>query len=560
MKTKINQLIKFGILTLGISFFLFTACETENEKIESETTHKYYAEKVTFPFYQTNVSLIKKVNDLNTVVKSISNVQNRSSEQKQAYIINVNQAIYIENTDGTHHTYTFEVIEQDSLQLLNVVLSLKPEGDYKAYLTTYELTEQERIDINNGVFIDLTERTSIVEIDNSQVNYANRAGGSCWNLERVGQEDCSCHETHAAGGCTHPQDIHEWVEVPCPGGGGGSIGGGGTGDGNGMPTSGGGAGSGGNTVPTAPAGIQNNEDPCNPAPEGDINGNCMLEYFEACFVDTNILRNFNNQELDGIASFIDNAGCNETSQSIVQFVANENCEVNIVMDSWSNNLSENEEPKWGQLANKQEIIDEVNNISGLNDLPYSEQITALANHFEKNLMYTRNNEGELEIINPLTDVNRYIYSEVGGWIDFHHVFKIFEWATQNGPFSAITGGEMGELIQSVKDNESAYSYEDLPSNLLGVAMYVRFSQDLAQGNITWAEAVETTLNEISCIEPELAPNFDYIPHIVNGYYPQNFTYSPLLGEQLRAYHKAKFCERPIDQQINIKEAHEKFPR
>ena len=39
------------------------------------------------------------------------------------------------------------------------------------------------------------------------------------------------------------------------------------------------------------------------------------------------------------------------------------------------------------------------------------------------------------IIDPSKDVNRYVYSEVGGWIDFHHVFKIFEWATQNGPFS-----------------------------------------------------------------------------------------------------------------------------
>ena len=109
------------------------------------------------------------------------------------------------------------------------------------------------------------------------------------------------------------------------------------------------------------------------------------------------------------------------------------------------------------------------------------------------------------------------------------IIKFLNGITQYGPFSAITGGEMGELTQSVKDNQRAYSYEDLPSNLLGEAMYVRFSQDLAQGNITWYQAIETTLHEISCIEPEAATNFDSIPHIIDEHYPQNFTYSPLLG-------------------------------
>ncbi len=164
------------------------------------------------------------------------------------------------------------------------------------------------------------------------------------------------------------------------------------------------------------------------------------------------------------------------------------------------------------------------------------------------------------ILNPNDDVNKYIYTEIAEWLDFHHVFKIFEWATENGPFSAITKGELGEMWQSLKNNNSAYSYEDLPSNLLGVGIYVRFSQDIALGKISWHQAVETSLNEISCIEPEEAPNFDYIPHIINEFYPKNYTYTPLLGDNLKNYHKQKFCERPTEEQNNIKEVHEKFPR
>jgi len=91
-------------------------------------------------------------------------------------------------------------------------------------------------------------------------------------------------------------------------------------------------------------------------------------------------------------------------------------------------------------------------------------------------------------------------------------------------------------------------------------MYIRFSQDLALGNLTWHQAVETALSEISCIEPEEAPNFEYIPYIINEFYPQNFTYTPLLGEELREYHKQKFCERPINEQLRTKQVHELFPR
>lgn len=275
------------------------------------------------------------------------------------------------------------------------------------------------------------------------------------------------------------------------------------------------------------------------------------------------------------------SGCSEETTNIILAVLEVGCMSDGNIDSWTNNLEDNEEPKWGQLANKQQILDEINNISGLYGLAYEQQMRVLANYFEYNLMYIRDqNTGNLvqiENLNPLApnnytinntsdylpislDINRYVYSEVGGWIDFHHVFKIFEWANQHGPFLGIVGGDMGELIQSVKDNESAYSYEDLPSNLLGVAMFIRFGDDLENGNINWYQAVKTALNEISCVEPEDAPNFDFIPHIVNEHYPQNFTYSPLLGNELKEAHQQKFCERPIKEQIKIKEAHEKFDR
>ncbi len=60
MKMKINQLTKIGILILGISFFFFTACDTENEVVEENLiTEKqdYSVDKVRFSEFENNTKL-----------------------------------------------------------------------------------------------------------------------------------------------------------------------------------------------------------------------------------------------------------------------------------------------------------------------------------------------------------------------------------------------------------------------------------------------------------------------------------------------------------------------
>ncbi len=54
-----------------------------------------------------------------------------------------------------------------------------------------------------------------------------------------------------------------------------------------MILGGGGTGSGdGNTIPTTPVvGIKNENEPCNPPPNGDLNGDCILDYYEACLLN-----------------------------------------------------------------------------------------------------------------------------------------------------------------------------------------------------------------------------------------------------------------------------------
>jgi len=221
MKNRKTNFIKLGILLFGISLFLFN-CEKEDEAFISQTKFKYKIEKVTFTFYQNNTTLLKKVDEFNVTKRAID-IQNKTDNSDKKYTINTKEAIYIENNEGTHHTYTFEISNNDPLELQNIVLSLQDDGNYKAFLTTYQITKQERIDLYNGVSVDLSERTSIKEININQVEYANKVGGGCYELEKVGEEWCN-HTDHTVeahilqgGYCNHPTSIYAWVEEPCPG-------------------------------------------------------------------------------------------------------------------------------------------------------------------------------------------------------------------------------------------------------------------------------------------------------------------------------------------------------
>ena len=226
-KIKLTKLFTIKILLLGFFLFLLVSCEIENDEIISETSYKYKIEKVTFSLYKNNISLLKKIDEFNSTKKPIDKFQNKTVNSEDKYKINTKEAIYIENTEGTHHTYSFEISNKNPLELKNIVLSVQADGNYKAYLTTYQISKQERIDIYNGVSVDLSQRTSMKEIDINQLEYANKAGGGCYDLVEVGEEWCD-HPGHRLGDliqgyCNHPKTVYGWVEEPCPGIGGGGV-------------------------------------------------------------------------------------------------------------------------------------------------------------------------------------------------------------------------------------------------------------------------------------------------------------------------------------------------
>src|SRR5690606_27595592 len=132
--------------------------------------------------------------------------------------LNLNEAAYIESTDGTFHSYTFSIYnEDDSYNINNIVLVSYDGQDYEAYLSTYTLTQEERDQLADGINLDLSQKASLETFDISQINTYSRigGGGGCFDLVLTevysdcpaGHNAFSC-TTDCCGGCFG--NVYEW--------------------------------------------------------------------------------------------------------------------------------------------------------------------------------------------------------------------------------------------------------------------------------------------------------------------------------------------------------------
>ena len=171
---------------------------------------------------------------------------------------------------------------------------------------------------------------------------------------------------------------------------------------------------------------------------------------------------------------------------------------------------------------------------------------------------------------------RYIYSESWGWLDMRH----FAAAANYTEGMAATGhmvldrGEGKEVDQS-KSNDptekaSAWGYEDLPSNLVGVYFETFLDSDMATGD-DFLENLELYLEYLDVVENplEAAPNEvfdDYLEYddLRKRGVPQNYTYEPI--EEHTTKERSGWVDEQIEEYLqeyidgattNRKEAQEK---
>ncbi len=120
---------------------------------------------------------------------------------------------------------------------------------------------------------------------------------------------------------------------------------------------------------------------------------------------------------------------------------------------------------------------------------------------------------------------RYVYTEKKGWIDFKHFFAAAFFTlnkdiggTGVGGFLTRLAGLKIELEQLTGESDSAFSYEDLPSNSAGI-QFAYLIEELENQGITdysLSDLLKVYFEILESTEPEDAPNYDHLPDDYNS--------------------------------------------
>lgn len=194
-----------------------TKDETIFEINEFKNEPTYTIKKLTSKDFEKNITLSQKLREISAIHKSNENNQNRYQfNDELGFYIDTSEANYIELEN--YHSYSFSIYRQFSTaKMENLILSLKADGDYKAIIVSYNITDDELNSTNNNEMIDLDGKITLKSIDFENTSdllqgrdiefegglFFNSEHGYCYNLEA---------ETSQGTGWI----IVKEVEVTCP--------------------------------------------------------------------------------------------------------------------------------------------------------------------------------------------------------------------------------------------------------------------------------------------------------------------------------------------------------
>lgn len=215
MKNKLKKEIKIGFLIFGFITFL-TNCEHDN--FNQEHANRQAPESP--PFITTNLSInevqqnqkvISILNGLNEGIKNIKSNESNKEVYSSIYdfIIDTDYVTYIENEDGSYHSYTFPIFRTNSNGFTeNLLLSFQPDGSYRVFIVSYDLTSLDKDSLLNGEEINLDDKTTFTEIDGTDLitDIFSKEYACGFNTELI------CYETPCEiDGCWEPQ----WTGIEC---------------------------------------------------------------------------------------------------------------------------------------------------------------------------------------------------------------------------------------------------------------------------------------------------------------------------------------------------------
>lgn len=243
MKTKL--FILFAI----IASLLFSNCQTEDNGLDANTHSKFSMKKISFEEMKSKPKAVEALNKIRETKKTAGAQARLVYDSANDFYVDTDEIIYIEK-GGDYHSYTFAVYRDVETPLFeNLVMSLQKDGSYSATLVSYNLTEQERADLEKEKLFSLEGKLAVKILDPGTYNPEYLLGRTnCYN---VNVATCSWHGVHIAGPRCKPDGVatirvcYEYEEPvfyfddsaigDAGGGGTGDSGGGGTGNPNPTP-------------------------------------------------------------------------------------------------------------------------------------------------------------------------------------------------------------------------------------------------------------------------------------------------------------------------------------
>lgn len=222
--TKTKQLIK-TIFLVFINCFVFTNCETDSDLDKKQI-------QINKLPYLTAEKNFKEIENNSNLITQLDNIQNNSNDSQDNtssgakvvflssynFYVDTDDVNFLENLDGTYHSYTFPIYKLDSDQnnlIQNLLFSFNTENsDYDTFIVTYNLTENERENLANNISVDLDDKVSMEYLRNfnsdiildplTVVIDVDQGTVTCWE------------EEYGSSQGTGWNDIVSWNETTCP--------------------------------------------------------------------------------------------------------------------------------------------------------------------------------------------------------------------------------------------------------------------------------------------------------------------------------------------------------
>lgn len=165
---------KINYLAILVLLFLLFGCRTEsladsNQSDDPEHKFQLTSQKISLNDSKHRVKLIPELKKAQNNFNVNNKIEGKGKEVDygNGVSINTDDVIYIENGPN-YHTYTFNIIRENAPEIApleNLVLTPLPDGSYKEYLVTYDLTIAEKESIANGDIVTINNRAVITPLE-----------------------------------------------------------------------------------------------------------------------------------------------------------------------------------------------------------------------------------------------------------------------------------------------------------------------------------------------------------------------------------------------------------